>query len=206
VVVAPGHVQGLHCRGSRPPFAAGVFFAPPPSIRKGQPWNKRPPARRPARPSSKAWSPAVWPACCRARCWPGRTARGRVGRGLAQRREPLAPGRLSPAPPTKRPVRHGDGLRHAPCHVGLLGRPVRAGRQDRPALRTERGALLGRAATSALACFLDFRLTPRRFTPGFEHWLFRSALVSTRPLRSAWRWARSPCIGTRPGTTPCVEP
>lgn len=33
------------------------------------------------------------------------------------------------------------------------------------------------AATSALACFTDFRLTPQRLTPGFEKRLSRGALV-----------------------------
>ncbi|GHC91977.1 hypothetical protein GCM10007320_41420 [Pseudorhodoferax aquiterrae] len=46
-----------------------------------------------------------------------------------------------------------------------------------PALRRGKGALMGSAATSALACFVDFQLTPRRFTPGFEHRLSRPALA-----------------------------
>lgn len=46
-----------------------------------------------------------------------------------------------------------------------------------PALRHGKGALLGSAATSAVACFVDFQLTPRRFTPGFEHRLSRPALA-----------------------------
>lgn len=46
-----------------------------------------------------------------------------------------------------------------------------------PALRSTKGALLGGAATSALACFVDFQLTPKRFTPGFEHRLSKPALA-----------------------------
>lgn len=34
------------------------------------------------------------------------------------------------------------------------------------------------AITSAAACYVDFRLTPRRFTPGFEHHLSRPALAA----------------------------
>jgi hypothetical protein len=46
-----------------------------------------------------------------------------------------------------------------------------------PALRSTKGALLGGAATSVLACFVDFQLTPKRFTPGFEHRLSKPALA-----------------------------
>jgi hypothetical protein len=45
-------------------------------------------------------------------------------------------------------------------------------------LRTNSGVLLGAAATSAAACFVDFRLTPHRFTPGYEHRLSDSALAA----------------------------
>lgn len=48
---------------------------------------------------------------------------------------------------------------------------------DRPALRTPVGIAWGGLATSALACFVDFRLTPERLTPGFEHRLSRPALA-----------------------------
>lgn len=34
-------------------------------------------------------------------------------------------------------------------------------------------------ATSAIACFVDFQMTPRRLTPGFEHRLPRTALAAT---------------------------
>jgi hypothetical protein len=34
------------------------------------------------------------------------------------------------------------------------------------------------AATSAVACFVDYQLTPKRFTPGFEQRLSRTSLAS----------------------------
>ncbi len=40
-----------------------------------------------------------------------------------------------------------------------------------------RSLLLPAAGTSALACFVDFRLTPRRLTPGFERRLSRKSLA-----------------------------
>lgn len=49
--------------------------------------------------------------------------------------------------------------------------------RNKPALRTTPGLLLGAAATSATACFVDYQLTPRRFTPGFEHRLSTGALA-----------------------------
>ena len=48
----------------------------------------------------------------------------------------------------------------------------------RPVLRTPGGIAWGSLATSALACFVDFRLTPERLTPGFEHRLSRPALAA----------------------------
>ena len=57
----------------------------------------------------------------------------------------------------------------AVLHALLLGeRPVAA--QPLPAL----GAA---AATSAFAAFVDFELTPERFTPGFQHRVSTPALV-----------------------------
>lgn len=47
-----------------------------------------------------------------------------------------------------------------------------------PALRTAPGLILGAAATSGVACLVDFRFTPQRFTPGFEHRLSNSALTA----------------------------
>lgn len=39
-----------------------------------------------------------------------------------------------------------------------------------------RAALAGAAVTSGVACLVDYRLTPQRLTPGFEHHLSRPAL------------------------------
>nr|WP_145548284.1 hypothetical protein [Variovorax boronicumulans] len=61
-----------------------------------------------------------------------------------------------------------------------------------PGLREGQGALLGSAATSALACFVDFALTPRRFTPGFEHRLSRPALAGVYAAFALGLW-----LGTR---------
>lgn len=38
-------------------------------------------------------------------------------------------------------------------------------------------AALGTAAAAGVACFVDYQLTPRRFTPGFEHRLGRPELA-----------------------------
>ena len=47
-----------------------------------------------------------------------------------------------------------------------------------PALRSVSGLLLGAVATSGAAYVADFKLTPYRFTPGYEHRLSGGALVS----------------------------
>ena len=49
---------------------------------------------------------------------------------------------------------------------------------NRPASRTTSGVFLGAAATSGVACLVDFKLTPHRFTPGYEHRLSDSALLA----------------------------
>lgn len=38
-------------------------------------------------------------------------------------------------------------------------------------------ALAGGAAAAAVACFVDYRLTPERLTPGFEHRLSTAAMI-----------------------------
>ena len=47
-----------------------------------------------------------------------------------------------------------------------------------PGLRSTPGVVLGAAATSGLAYLVDFKLTPHRFTPGFEHRLSGGALTA----------------------------
>lgn len=48
---------------------------------------------------------------------------------------------------------------------------------NRPALRTTPGIVLGAVATSATAALIDFKFTPQRFTPGYEHRLSTGALL-----------------------------
>ena len=50
---------------------------------------------------------------------------------------------------------------------------------ERPGFERPAPALAAAAATAAVAALVDFRLTPDRFTPGFEHRLSRPALVVT---------------------------
>ena len=40
------------------------------------------------------------------------------------------------------------------------------------------GILAASAATAAVACFVDYQLTPKRLTPGFEHRLSKKALFA----------------------------
>ena len=54
------------------------------------------------------------------------------------------------------------------------------------------------AATSAVACWVDFQLTPRRFTPGFEHHLGHGALAGVY-LASVRDWPWAPCSCSAPG-------
>jgi hypothetical protein len=47
----------------------------------------------------------------------------------------------------------------------------------RPQAKRPVPALLGGAAAAAVACFVDYRMTPERLTPGFEHRLSTKAMV-----------------------------
>lgn len=49
----------------------------------------------------------------------------------------------------------------------------------RPRMQTRQRLLAASAGTSAIACFVDFRLTPHRFTPGYEHRVSRPSLALT---------------------------
>ena len=51
--------------------------------------------------------------------------------------------------------------------------------QRRPRWNRPTRLLIASAATSAIACFVDFRLTPQRLTPGYEHRLSHKALAAT---------------------------
>jgi hypothetical protein len=52
-----------------------------------------------------------------------------------------------------------------------------AATKDLEASRTPAGIAAGALATSALACFVDYQLTPKRLTPGFEHEISRPAMA-----------------------------
>lgn len=47
-----------------------------------------------------------------------------------------------------------------------------------PVSRTAPGLLLGAVATSATAYMVDFKFTPHRFTPGYEHRISTGALLA----------------------------
>lgn len=66
-------------------------------------------------------------------------------------------------------IHHGASLFWATFYERWFGE--RRNRGDVPA------ALLGGAAVAALACFVDYRLTPRRLQPGYEMRLSRPALA-----------------------------
>lgn len=48
----------------------------------------------------------------------------------------------------------------------------------RPEAKKPLGAALGAAAASSIACFVDYELTPKRLTPGFEHRLAKPEMTA----------------------------
>jgi hypothetical protein len=48
---------------------------------------------------------------------------------------------------------------------------------ERPRAKEPVPALLGAAAATGIACFVDYQLTPKRLTPGFEHRIDRPAMA-----------------------------
>jgi lysylphosphatidylglycerol synthetase-like protein (DUF2156 family) len=64
---------------------------------------------------------------------------------------------------------HGAAIFWATLYAALC--------RKRQSMRTVPGILAGALATSAVACFVDYRLTPRRLMPGYEHHLSRGALA-----------------------------
>ncbi|MBI5275660.1 MAG: hypothetical protein HY854_04305 [Burkholderiales bacterium] len=52
-----------------------------------------------------------------------------------------------------------------------------AAAQGRPATRQAAVAVAGAAATSAIACLVDYRVVPKRLTPGFEHRISPAAMT-----------------------------
>lgn len=67
-------------------------------------------------------------------------------------------------------VHHGASIFWGVIHARAWGMHER----NKAPLR----ALGGAAAASAMACFVDYRLTPKRLTPGFEHRLSRRAMAA----------------------------
>lgn len=66
-------------------------------------------------------------------------------------------------------IHHAAATFWAAVHARALG--------DKPQAAEPVPALAAASITAAAACFVDFRLTPHRLTPGFEHRLSRPALA-----------------------------
>jgi hypothetical protein len=60
-----------------------------------------------------------------------------------------------------------------------------AASKNSKAARTLPGIATGALATSAVACFVDYQLTPKRLTPGFEHELSRTAMAGVYAAMAA---------------------
>lgn len=67
-------------------------------------------------------------------------------------------------------VHHGASIFWAVLHARAWG--------IRPRARRPLPALAGSAVAAGLACWVDYRLTPARFTPGFEHRLSRGQMAA----------------------------
>jgi hypothetical protein len=67
-------------------------------------------------------------------------------------------------------VHHGASIFWGTLHARAWGMHEQAKRPG--------PALAGGAAAAALACFVDYRMTPERLTPGFEHRLSTKALAT----------------------------
>jgi len=66
-------------------------------------------------------------------------------------------------------IHHGTATFWAVLYAWLHG--------NRPAARSLPAALTGAAVASAVACTVDYTLTPKRFTPGFEHHLSKTSMA-----------------------------
>jgi hypothetical protein len=64
---------------------------------------------------------------------------------------------------------HGASLFWAAIHAKLWG--------ARPEAKRPLPAAAGAVAVAGAACFVDYQLTPKRFTPGFEHRLARPEMA-----------------------------
>lgn len=67
-------------------------------------------------------------------------------------------------------IHHASALLWSRVHQGLFVR-------ESPTSCTARRRLAEGAFTGALACFVDYRCTPKRFQPGFEKHLSRTSLL-----------------------------
>lgn len=67
-------------------------------------------------------------------------------------------------------IHHGASIFWGTLHARAWG--------SRPQAKEPAPALAGAAAAAAIACFVDYRLTPRRLTPGFEHRLSSRAMLA----------------------------
>jgi len=67
-------------------------------------------------------------------------------------------------------VHHGASIFWATLHARAWG--------SRPEAKQPGPALAGAAAAAAVACFVDYRMTPERLTPGFEHRLSLKAMAA----------------------------
>lgn len=66
-------------------------------------------------------------------------------------------------------IHHGASIWWAALHAAVMQR-------HRPQQKTA-AVLAGAAVTSAIACVVDFKCTPERFTPGFEHHLSKKSIA-----------------------------
>lgn len=73
-----------------------------------------------------------------------------------------------------------------------------------PVLRTPTGAIAGSVPAAAIACFVDFRLTPHRLTPGFEHRLSRPALAGVYAAFAVGLAAGTLLAGVAAGDPACA--
>lgn len=88
------------------------------------------------------------------------------------------------------PYRHGFSVRHTVLGYAIhhLASVFWAMLYERMARRQP---LAAAAVTAATACFVDYRLTPERFTPGFEKRLSRKALFAVYVAFAAGLFATS---------------
>lgn len=71
-------------------------------------------------------------------------------------------------------IHHAASLFWSTLHMRAWGKPP---------VPAKAGPVIAQAATTAaVACFVDFKLTPHRFTPGFQHRLDKRQLASVYVL------------------------